>query len=736
MIEFLLQVAQETWFVVKEAGIFLLFGFLVAGVLAVLMPLKTLLRFFGTGKIKSVLWASTLGMPLPLCSCGVLPTALGLRRQGATPGATVSFLIATPETGVDSISLSYALLDPLMTIFRPLSAMATAIAAGIATNFWGERETTTTEPAVEQDASHPDTTLPEPHTVTPHHTHTHDHDHTSHLSHAESDKAVTPGASVGSYTTVRTIFTYAFRDLLDDTSHWLVLGIVLSGLVAVLLPASIIERYLSGGFTTMVAMLILGIPIYTCASSSTPIAAALVLKGLNPGAALVFLLAGPATNLGSFPILLKFLGRKIVAIYLGAIVVMTLLAGYTLNWLYQAWDIEPQATFGRATGGVPEQVKVAAAVIFIALLFLSMRRTHVPEEWLGVRDSLTAHTGVHLTAVRLQGATALALALLYLSSGIFAVPPGAVGIKSRFGQIVAGELSPGFHYRLPWPIASHQIVHKDLIRRIELGFRSTDPQSGTVRAQARQRLTVGGPGNPVPMAIASTGFWFQKEKVDDEAFVLTGDANIVDLSVAVQYRIHNAIAYAYNISAPDALVRSLILSVLRETVGTISIDEVLTTARGTMERQSLARVQDLLDAYQAGMQVVSLSFLNLHAPQDVHQAFRDVASAQEDKMHIINRALTFAGEKVNLASGEAAAMIEEALAFREEKILRAEGDAMAYSLRQNAYQDAPDLTRFRLRLETAEEVLPPVQKFLRPVRQDVNELDLWLLEPNGMKQNR
>ena len=167
MIEFLLQVAQETWFVVKEAAIFLLFGFLVAGVLAVLMPLRTLLRFFGTGKIKSVLWASTLGMPLPLCSCGVLPTALGFRRQGATPGATVSFLIATPETGVDSISLSYALLDPLMTIFRPLSAMATAIAAGIATNFWGDRQPPA-EPAAEQHGSHPDTALPESHTVVPH----------------------------------------------------------------------------------------------------------------------------------------------------------------------------------------------------------------------------------------------------------------------------------------------------------------------------------------------------------------------------------------------------------------------------------------------------------------------------------------------------------------------------------------------------------------------------------------
>src|SRR5918995_4862461 len=137
MVEFLFLVLQEIWSILKEASIFLLFGFALAGVLAVLVPARTLMRFFNAGKVKSVLWASAIGAPLPLCSCGVLPTALGLRRQGASKGATVSFLISTPETGVDSISLTYALMDPIMTVFRPVTAMVTAVVAGLATNFFG-----------------------------------------------------------------------------------------------------------------------------------------------------------------------------------------------------------------------------------------------------------------------------------------------------------------------------------------------------------------------------------------------------------------------------------------------------------------------------------------------------------------------------------------------------------------------------------------------------------------------
>jgi len=137
MINFLLSVLQALWRILEDASVYLLFGFLIAGVLAVLVPRQLLSRLIGTGKIRSVLWGSVLGAPLPLCSCGVLPTAVGLRKEGATPGATVAFLVATPETGADSISLTYALTDPLMTVFRPIAGVLTAIAACILTNLFG-----------------------------------------------------------------------------------------------------------------------------------------------------------------------------------------------------------------------------------------------------------------------------------------------------------------------------------------------------------------------------------------------------------------------------------------------------------------------------------------------------------------------------------------------------------------------------------------------------------------------
>src|ERR1700675_2040328 len=141
MTEFLLQVLWQTWNIFKQASVFLLFGFVIAGVLAVVVPEKILARLFRAGKLKSVLWASTIGAPLPLCSCGVVPAALGLRRQGANPGATVAFLIATPETGADSIGLTYALMDPITTVARPIAAVFTAITAGVCTNLFGTPKT-------------------------------------------------------------------------------------------------------------------------------------------------------------------------------------------------------------------------------------------------------------------------------------------------------------------------------------------------------------------------------------------------------------------------------------------------------------------------------------------------------------------------------------------------------------------------------------------------------------------
>jgi HflK protein len=726
MVDFLLQVALQTWWILKEAAVFLLFGFALAGVLAVLMPARTMMRFLGAGKIRSVLWGSAIGLPLPLCSCGVLPTALALRRQGATKGATVSFLISTPETGVDSISLTYALMDPIITVFRPVVAMITATVAGLATNFFGESRRRgpardVTAHGEDQAVAAAARDLECAHDHGGEHTHGAAHEGTAHAA----------GGAPPLQQTVRDIYRYAFRELLDEISYWLLLGIVLSGVIAAALPPEIFELYLSDPLISMLVMLFIGILVYTCASSSTPIAAALVLKGLNPGAALVFLLAGPATSLSSITVLLKFLGPRVVALYLASIAVVSLLAGFALNWTYQALAIDPRAVFGTATSFIPEPVKVAGGVLLIGLLLLSLRRTHVPGEWLWLRDHFARLSGIGLTARRLGAGAVIALLLLYLSSGLFGVQPGEVGVRSRFGAIVAPDLAPGLHYRLPWPIESHRVIATDLVRRVELGFRSEAAADLGTRAQARSRLTVGGPSNPVPNAIKATGFWFEKQSIPDEAFLLAGDGNLIDLRFSVQYRVQDPVAYAYRMAEPEALVRSLTLAALRGIIATSSIDAVYTTERGAIERGVRARVQAGLDDYGAGIELLSVNLLYVHPPQEVHDAFRDVASAQEDKLRTINRASTFAVEGVNQAAGEAAARIEEAIGFQEARILRAEGDAAGFTSKIAAYHRAPELTRFRLQIEALEAVLPGVQKFIRPGAEELKDFDLWLLEPLG-----
>jgi HflK protein len=722
MVDFLFRVLWETWDILKEASIFLLFGFLLAGVLAVAVPTRLLSKLFGTGKVKSVLWASAIGAPLPLCSCGVLPTALQLKRQGATPGATVAFLVATPETGVDSISLSYALMDPIITVFRPLAGVITAIAAGLAANFLGEKK----HPAAlagQAGAAFPDPASSQDDCGGAGHAHDHRHDY-----------GVAPEPSGrGKVQALRAIawgiYDSAFRRLMDDTSYWLVLGIVLSGIVAAALPPTFLEQYLGGGLASMLIMLLIGIPIYTCASSSTPLAAAMVLKGLNPGAALVFLLSGPATNVGSLVVLFKFLGARIMAIYLAAVVVVTLAAGYALNWIYRAWGLDPRATFGTATAFLPEPLKVAGALLLIALLLRSMRRSAMPSEWIWLRDRFARLTGVRVKAIGLALWAGAIAAVLYMTSGLFTVQPGEVGVRLRFGAIVSPALGPGLHYRLPWPFEAHRIVEKDRVQRIEFGFPARPTKAAPGRPPDRTRQTAG--GFAMPEAINTTGTWFQKEAAADEPFLLTGDGNLIDLRWSIQFRVKDAVQFAFNLGEPDAFVRGASLAALRGVVARSGIDAVYTADRSGVTREVGRAIQATLDHAQSGIEVLSFQLLYVHPPDPVHDAFRDVASAQEDKLRTVNRANIFAVETVNQATGEAAAMVEQALAFRDEQILRAEGDAAGFLLRLAAYRQAPELTQFRLQVETIEATLPGLQKFVRPGAGDIKDFDMWLLQPVG-----
>jgi HflK protein len=268
---------------------------------------------------------------------------------------------------------------------------------------------------------------------------------------------------------------------------------------------------------------------------------------------------------------------------------------------------------------------------------------------------------------------------------------------------------------------------------MEFGLTPKSSRVEATRAQIRGRAAF---GSSAVSEQASAVFFQREAALGGDPALLTGDGNLIDLKSAVQFRVKDALAYAYNVAEPEALMRSTIVSALRSVVAKHAIDAVYTTAREEIESSTVATAQAMLDRYHAGIELLSLRLLYVHPPEAVHDAFRDVASAQEDKLRTINLANVFAVEKVNQAKGEAAAMIEGAMAFKEQRIKGAQADADAFALRLDAYKSAPELTRFRLQLETLEQVLPGVRKFVRPGSGEVKDFDLWLLQPFGTGQGK
>jgi uncharacterized membrane protein YraQ (UPF0718 family) len=361
-------IISEIAYIYNESAIYILFGFLISGIIKIFFSTEKVLKHLGGRNIRSALLASLFGIPLPLCSCAVLPTAISLRKQGASKGATLSFLISTPETGVDSISITYALIDPIMTVFRPLSALITAITAGMFATFVEKREADgngndgKTEPECCEGTCEHD----EPHN-------------------GQKGKLLSG------------LFHYAFVDLLNDIVFWLMIGIVAAGIISALVPVNFFESYTGAGVPSMFIMLIVGIPIYMCAASSTPIAAVLIMKGLNPGAALVFLLSGPATNIGTIAAVGKFLGRKMMAIYLGTIAVVSILLGIFLNSLYSGLQISPAAVAGKASEIIPPPLKLTGSLILSVIIVRNLWNIGFRNSLHALNEKLFEFTGFKIT---------------------------------------------------------------------------------------------------------------------------------------------------------------------------------------------------------------------------------------------------------------------------------------------------------------------------------------------------
>jgi hypothetical protein len=337
MLQKLINIVVGAWQVLGDMAPWLLIGFAVAGVLSVMVSSAWVQRHLGGGGIMPVIKATLFGVPLPLCSCGVIPVTAGMYRQGASRGAASAFLLATPQTGVDSIFATYALLGPVFAVVRPVVALVSGIFGGAVIDLVDRREA--------------------------------DNQQTDDLKSCSDchDDDVTGGNKFSR------MLRYGFVTLPGDIAWAMMVGVVVAGVLGAFIQQDQFESLLGGGITAMLLMMLVGTPLYVCSTASIPLALGFMHLGASPGAALVFLITGPATNAATISVMWKLLGRRTAIIYLLTVVISALIAG----WLLDKVGVSlPMSSLGHAhdqTMGVMNHIS-AAVLIFLLMFGLISRR--------------------------------------------------------------------------------------------------------------------------------------------------------------------------------------------------------------------------------------------------------------------------------------------------------------------------------------------------------------------------
>lgn len=327
MIEFF----NSLWKLVLEMAPYLLLGFFIAGLLYAFIPQKTFSKHLKQPGFKSVLYSTLLGVPLPLCSCGVLPTTVSLRRSGASRGACTSFLISTPQTGVDSILATYSLLGLPFAIIRPIAALVTGLFGGVITDIAFKNETEDKSLEIKEKI--------------------------------KEDMTFTEKLKVA--------FKYAFGELLEDVGKWLVVGLLVSALITVAVPDDFFAALKDYPFINMLIVLAIAVPMYTCATGSIPIAVALMMKGMTPGAAFVLLMAGPAINTASMLVINKTFGKKQTALYIASIIAGALTFGLAMDYIMPGEWFNVSGLIASDTccnEGHSEWFSIACSILFLIAL--------------------------------------------------------------------------------------------------------------------------------------------------------------------------------------------------------------------------------------------------------------------------------------------------------------------------------------------------------------------------------
>ena len=359
---------DEILLLINEMSPYLLLGFLLAGLMHAFIPGRYYTRFLSKPTLGSVINAAIFGIPLPLCSCGVIPTAMSLRKEGASRGAVTSFLIATPQTGIDSIIATFSLMGVPFAVIRPIAALITAVLGGWMVNTFvslrdrrahremaegtivktEETETCTCHCHCHENKA--ESCCPEGDSDDHHHHHHHSgehHHHRSHHRHSSHHHSSSASCHCHDRKIPNTIggkiveaLRYAFLDMMSDIGKWLVIGLVVAGLITIYVPDEVFTIFKDNTMASMILVLIISIPMYLCATGSIPIAVVLMLKGLTPGAALVLLMAGPACNMASILVIRKGLGFRTLVIYILSIVIGAVFFGCLIDWLQYSGMID------------------------------------------------------------------------------------------------------------------------------------------------------------------------------------------------------------------------------------------------------------------------------------------------------------------------------------------------------------------------------------------------------------
>lgn len=427
MADYMKMFPLEVWTVLTEMAPYLLFGFFVAGLMTLLVPPEMVETHLGGRRLWPVLKAAAFGVPLPLCSCGVIPVAASLRRHGAGRGATTAFLLSTPQTGVDSILVTWGLLGPIFAILRPIAALVLGVAGGALVSWLvPEKEDGPTAPAG-----------PPPRCE------------------GECCSVAAKGNKF-----VRAM-RYGFFSLPADIGKALVIGVLVAALIATVVPKDFFGPYLGKGLLPMFVMMAVGIPIYVCATASVPMAAAFVAAGISPGAALVFLMTGPASNAASIATIWKTMGGRTAIIYLATVAIGSLAFGLVVDAFISAENMPIVLAPGHQHESLfMLLLNTSSAIVLVLLLGYALlapyfRKPHVHPERAGetmvalgvegmmcehcietVRCALMTVPGVEQTDISLKRGNAVAVGVDITPDALRAAVEN-VGYEVKYARVAA-----------------------------------------------------------------------------------------------------------------------------------------------------------------------------------------------------------------------------------------------------------------------------------------------------------